>query len=124
LFAHPPAVDHEVIVVDDASSDSTPDVVRGFGGRVRGIRHDTNQGFASSCNDGAAGADGEFLVFLNNDTIPKPGWLDALVHYVDEHPDVAVVGSKLLFPNDTIQHAGVVICQDGHPRHVYTGFPA
>src|SRR5262249_40115950 len=34
------------------------------------------------------------------------------------------VGSKLLYPDDTIQHAGVVICQDGYPRHIYTGFPA
>jgi glycosyltransferase involved in cell wall biosynthesis len=34
------------------------------------------------------------------------------------------VGAKLLFPDNTIQHAGLVICQDGHPRHIYTGFPA
>jgi GT2 family glycosyltransferase len=124
LFAHPPATPHEVIVVDDASSDSTGELLEGFGPRVRVVRHETNRGFATSCNDGAAAALGEFLVFLNNDTIPKPGWLDALVHYADEHQDAAVVGSKLLFPNDTIQHAGVVICQDRHPRHVYAGFPA
>ena len=36
----------------------------------------------------------------------------------------AIVGAKLLFPNDTVQHAGVVICQDGNPRHLYAGFPA
>jgi GT2 family glycosyltransferase len=83
-----------------------------------------NSGFGIACNDGAAVARGEFFVFLNNDTIPKPQWLDALVRYADEHPKASVVGSKLLFPNDTIQHAGVVICQDGYPRHIYTGFPA
>jgi hypothetical protein len=63
-------------------------------------------------------------VFLNNDTLPEPGWIEALVHYADVHPRAAVVGAKLLFRNDTIQHAGVVICQDRYPRHLYTGFPA
>ena len=124
LFSHPPTVEFEVIVVDDASTDSTPDLLDSYEGRIRVVRHDTNTGFATACNDGAAVAVGEFLVFLNNDTIPKPQWLDSLVRYADEHPKASVVGSKLLFPNDTIQHAGVVICQDGYPRHLYTGFPA
>jgi hypothetical protein len=52
------------------------------------------------------------------------GWLDALVAELDSEPSVAVAGSKLLFPNDTVQHAGVVVCQDGNPRHIYAGFPA
>jgi hypothetical protein len=50
--------------------------------------------------------------------------LDALVSYAAEHPAAAAVGSKLLYPNKTIQHAGVVIRYDRWPRHVYTGFPA
>src|SRR5262249_47182435 len=40
------------------------------------------------------------------------------------HPEVSIVGSKLVYPDNTIQHAGVVICQDHYPRHIYTGFPA
>ena len=124
LFNTPSSVEFEVIVVDDASSDSTSEVLTRFENRIQVVRHDVNRGFATACNDGAAAASGEFLVFLNNDTIPKPQWLDALVGYTDEHSNAAVVGSKLLFPNDTIQHAGVVICQDGFPRHIYTGFPS
>jgi hypothetical protein len=46
------------------------------------------------------------------------------VRYAGNNPRAAVVGSKLLFPDGTIQHAGVAICQDHEPRHVYTGFPA
>src|SRR5439155_17167350 len=83
-----------------------------------------NGGFAAACNDGVAAAEGDELVFLNNDTIPTKGWLDAMLAYAKDRPRVAVVGSKLLFPNDTVQHAGVIICQDGNPRHLYTGFPA
>jgi len=114
----------EIIVVDDGSNDSTPQLLAGYGDQVHHLKHGANLGFARACNHGAEVAIGSDLVFLNNDTIPKEGWLDALVHHADTHPRAAVVGSKLLFPNETIQHAGVVICQDRRPRHIYTGFPS
>jgi GT2 family glycosyltransferase len=114
----------EVIVVDDGSKDTTPEVLQTYRERLRVVTHKRNLGFATSCNDGAAASSSRFVVFLNNDTLPVEGWLDALVAYAEHHERAAVVGSKLLFPNDTIQHAGVVICQDRVPRHVYAGFPA
>jgi GT2 family glycosyltransferase len=114
----------EVIVVDDASTDSTPQLLSGYGEPVRTVRLDSNCGFASACNAGARAAGSEYLVFLNNDTEVRQGWLGALAAYADAHPEAAVVGAKLLFPNDTVQHAGVVISQDFLARHVYAGFPA
>jgi GT2 family glycosyltransferase len=124
ILGEPPAVPFELIVVDDASKDETPRLLESYGDRVRTVRLDANQGFAGACNAGAAAAQGELLVFLNNDTIPVTGWLDSLVAHADAEPAAGIVGAKLLFPNETIQHAGVVICQDGNPRHLYAGFPA
>jgi GT2 family glycosyltransferase len=119
-----PEAGFELIVVDDASVDSTPELLSGYREAVRSLRLESNSGFATASNAGAGAARGEYLVFLNNDTVPQDGWLEALVRYADAHPAAVVVGSKLLFPNDTIQHAGVVICRDGLPRHLYAGFPA
>jgi GT2 family glycosyltransferase len=124
VLAEPPDVSFELIVVDDASPDDTPQLLERYGERVRTVRLDDNRGFAGACNAGAAAATGELLVFLNNDTIPVAGWLDTLVAYAEENPQAGIVGAKLLFPNETIQHAGVVVCQDGNPRHLYAGFPA
>jgi GT2 family glycosyltransferase len=114
----------EIIVVDDASSDRTPSLLTEYGDAIRVVTNERNTGFAGACNKGAATATGHYLVFLNNDTHPLPGWLDALVGYADKHPNAAVVGSKLLFPDNTVQHAGVVITEALNPLHIYSGFPA
>jgi GT2 family glycosyltransferase len=125
LLASPAArAEVELVIVDDRSSDATPEMLESYGDRIRVVHHDRNLGFGVSCNDGAAAASGDWLVFLNNDTLPQPGWLDALLTYAAPRDRLGAVGAKLLFPNDTIQHAGVVLSRDRHPRHIYAGFPA
>lgn len=62
--------------------------------------------FAENCNRGALLANRGTLVFLNDDTVPQPGWLEALVTPLAEH-DVGITGAKLLYPDRTIQHAGI-----------------
>jgi GT2 family glycosyltransferase len=117
-------VQREIIVVDDGSSDLTPELLRAYDRQIAVVRNDTAIGFAGACNAGAAIATGDYIVFLNNDTIPQPLWLDRMVEYIEERPKCAMVGSKLLFPNDTIQHCGVVFGLDRYPHHIYAGFPA
>ncbi len=116
--------DTEIVVVDDGSVDATGALLEGLGDRLVAVTQAENHGFASACNAGAAAASGELLVFLNNDTLPTPGWLDALVDEADAHPEAAVIGAKLLWPDNVVQHAGVVITQGGLPHHIYSGFPA
>jgi GT2 family glycosyltransferase/glycosyltransferase involved in cell wall biosynthesis len=113
----------EIIVVDDASPDETPRMLAAFKDAVRVVTHASNMGFGQSCNDGAAVAESDILVLLNNDTVPRRGWLDALLGYARVHPDAGIVGAKLLYPDGCVQHAGVTICEDRRPRHLYRGFP-
>jgi len=116
--------DCEVVVVDDASPDATPQLLAGYGEAIRVVGREQSGGFAVACNDGAAAARGELLLFLNNDTEPRPGWLEALRGYASANPEAAVLGAKLLYPGEVVQHAGVVFGQDGYPHHLYAGFPA
>lgn len=125
LAATTHGIEYEVIIVDNGSTDETPALLAGLGGDVQVIRNQENLGFAKACNQGAKAARGRYLVFLNNGTIPQPGWLDALVREVEDHADVAVVGSKLLYPDGTIQHAGVAFSRAWFtPYHLYRGCPA
>ncbi len=117
--------EYELIVVDNGSTDGTTDFLRQLSGDVRVIVNKENLGFAKACNQGAAAARGKYLVFLNNDTIPQPGWLTALVAEVDSYTEVGIVGSKLLYPDGTVQHAGVVRdCSRRLPYHIYKSFAA
>jgi GT2 family glycosyltransferase len=120
----PSECEWEIVIVDDGSEDRDLDRLVDEYDRVGLIRLEQNSGFAVACNTGAAAAGAcDYLVFLNNDTLPVPGWLDALVREASLHPDAAAVGARLLFPNGTVQHAGVAIGRDGWPRHLYTLFP-
>jgi GT2 family glycosyltransferase len=114
--------DVEVVVVDDGSTDGTREFLEAAAG-IDVVRHATSAGFAASCNGGAAEGSGEYVLFLNNDTQGEDGWLDALVSYADANKRAAIVGARLLYQNGTIQHAGIVVCADLLPRHVYRGFP-
>lgn len=102
----------EVIVVDDGSSDGTRQALSNYPG-VRCLLNATNRGFIASCNQGAAAALGEHLVFLNNDTQVLPGWLDALIGTFEERSDAGLVGSRLIYPDGRQQEAGAILAADG-----------
>jgi len=102
--------------------------------RVRVLSNVENLGFAKACNQGARAAveffeaaqkspreknaddksktvREHFLLFLNNDTVPLAGWLEALLDALLHEPRAAIAGSKLLYPDGRVQHAGVVVCE-------------
>jgi GT2 family glycosyltransferase len=120
---------YELILVDNGSMDGTPALLERWQHAATIIRNHENHGFARACNQGARAARGEYLLFLNNDTEVTDGWLEALLRVVKQDASVAAVGSKLLYPDGTLQHAGVLLVDDqqqGDPlvgRHLYQRMP-
>jgi GT2 family glycosyltransferase len=113
----------EVLIVDNDSRDPE---TRNFLGRVkhRVVPFSEPFNFARMNNYAAAAAQGEHLVFLNDDTEAlSAGWLETMLEH-SQRPEVGAVGARLLFPNRTIQHAGVVIGIHGKAGHAFWGFPA
>ena len=112
IAAQLPRASFEVIVVDDCSPDRSAEVLQ----QVRGVRlllNEKNQGFIRSCNIGAKAATGEYLYFLNNDTEVIHGWLDELLNTFHLFSNVGFVGSKLIYPDGSLQEAGGIIWKDG-----------
>ncbi len=130
LASHATKCTFEVIVMDDVSSDATPEIITKIDG-VRYVRNEENLGFLRNCNKAAGLAKGSYLVFLNNDTVVLPGWLDALYDTFAQFPSVGLAGSKLIFPDGRLQEAGGIIWNDAsgwnwgrlaspeHPRFNY-----
>lgn len=111
----PPNFRGEIIVIDDASTDETPAVIEEFArqdARFKSLRNEQNAGFIRSCNRAAEAANGEVIVFLNNDTLPQPGWLPPLLKTLQDYPEAGAVGGKLIYPDGTLQEAGGVIFSD------------
>jgi GT2 family glycosyltransferase len=113
--------DYEIIVVDNGSSDGTPDFLREqqAAGHLNAILNPENLGFARASNQGARAAAGKYLVFLNNDTVVTSGWLRELCRCAGEDDRIAAVGAKLLFPDESVQHAGAVFNANKKIYHIY-----
>jgi GT2 family glycosyltransferase len=107
---------YEVIVVDDGSSDGTSGLLEQID-RVVTLRNEQNLGFIGSCNRGAASARGEFLVFLNNDTVVTHGWLEAMARTFRTVPGIGLAGAKLIYPDGRLQEAGSMIWRDATGYH-------
>jgi len=109
----------EVIVVDNASTDTSVSIVQSFLPRVRLIQNETNLGYAGGNNVGLQAAKGDILVLLNQDTVVQPGWLTAIVDTLADET-IGIVGCKGLYPDGkTIQHAGTKIrFEDAYTEHI------
>ncbi len=104
--------EYEIILADDHSSDETIYAENIFPFLVKSKPLE-NIGFLRNCNLAANKARGEYLVFLNNDTVVHENWLQALVDIIDNDSSVGLVGSKLVYPDGKLQEAGGIIWRDG-----------
>ncbi|MGD8585899.1 MAG: glycosyltransferase family 2 protein [Chloroflexota bacterium] len=109
--------DHEVILVDNASSDDSVAFVRQNFPEVSVISLNENRGFTGACNAGFASAEGEYIVLLNNDTETDAGWLAAIVDAFATHAEAGSIASKILLfdRRDHFHTAGDYYRLDGIP---------
>ena len=95
LHAAPPSTPHGIVVVDNGSTDGSVAIARTWAD-VRVVEVGSNAGFARANNIGIRESRGDAILLLNNDTIVPPGAIDRLVDELNRHPDVAVVGPRLV----------------------------
>jgi GT2 family glycosyltransferase len=96
LTSSTPAIPHDIVVVDNASTDGSVQAVRTRWPGIAIIEQPSNTGFAAGNNVGIRASTGTLILLLNNDTIVPAGAIDALVAALLAHPDAAVAGPRLL----------------------------
>ena len=113
----------EILVVDNGSRE--PETLQWLKAlqkkedRVRILQWNRPFNYSAVNNFAASGAEGEYFLFLNNDTeVITPSWIEEMLMYA-QSPDVGAVGAKLFYPDGTIQHAGVVLGMGGTAGHIY-----
>ena len=118
--------DYEIVVVDNGSDEADAKALLAELATVSGIKivpYDVPFNFSAICNVGASHATGEYLLFLNNDTeVISPGWLEEMMMFA-QRPDVGVVGAKLYYENNTVQHAAIVLNRHYTAKHAFVGEP-
>jgi N-acetylglucosaminyl-diphospho-decaprenol L-rhamnosyltransferase len=110
VYRHQPQTPFEVIVVDNASSDNSCDMVERDFPQVNLIRHHENGGFAAGTNIGMRAAQGATILLLNSDAYVFDGTLQDTIRFMEENPDVGVMGPQL-------------VCEDGSPQPSARPFP-
>jgi GT2 family glycosyltransferase len=97
------AVPFEIWIIDNASQDGSVEAIRERFPAVNLICNTRNAGFTEANNQGIRECRGEYILCLNPDTICLEGAIDRLVEYLDQHPTVGIVGSKILNPDGSLQ---------------------
>jgi len=110
-------IEHEVIVVDNASRDESRRLIAAEYPEVRLLPLESNRGLTGGCNAGIGIARGEIMALLNNDAEAEAGWLTALVDALERHPEAGSAASKMLLydQRDVINTAGDYYGRDGIP---------
>jgi GT2 family glycosyltransferase len=127
LFARSTYADFEVLLVDNGSTDARSRATFAAWAerdrRVRLLRYDVPFNYAKINNWAVAQADGAYVVLLNNDTeIETADWLEAMMEQA-QRPSIGAVGALLLYDDDTVQHAGVILGINGVAGHSHKHLP-
>lgn len=113
---------YSITIVDNGSKKpETLEYLRSCGHQV--VRHDAPFNYSELINLGAAAIDADHLLLLNNDIeVISPDWIEALLEH-SQRPEIGAVGARLLFPNGTVQHEGIVCGRGRIAGNVHLGWP-
>ncbi|MFQ5577512.1 MAG: glycosyltransferase family 2 protein [Anaerolineae bacterium] len=103
VYANPPAIPFEVLVVDNASTDGSATMVQRRFPQVRLMVNDDNVGFAQANNQAIRHSKGDYVLLLNSDTKVKPHALNRLLDFLKAHPQAGAVGARILNPDGSLQ---------------------
>lgn len=112
ILQHSSTISYQIIIGDDASTDETASIQERIG-NIEISKHDPGLGFLRNCNHASRLARGKYILFLNNDTVVQPGWLDTLMQTIESSDEIGMVGSKLVYPEGLLQEAGGIIFSNG-----------
>ena len=120
IWAHTEGARYEVVVVENGSHPSEALPLQPYRGQFRYVPLTVNRFFGEGNNIGAEAAQGEILVFLNNDAMVCEGWLEPLVAAVSR-PEVGAAGARLLFSDGRVQETGALLRRDGSALQLEKG---
>lgn len=98
----------EIIIIDNNSDAETKQLITSLGTFAKIIVNDKNESYSYANNQGAKLATGKYIVFMNNDVQGISGWMDAFEDTFEKDAGIGIQGAKLLYPNEKVQHAGIV----------------
>lgn len=93
----------EIVVVDNASTDGAPELVEDKFPDVNLIRNDQNLGFAKANNIGIVKSVGKYICLINSDAYPLEDCLEQMCNYMENHPEIGILGPKLKYPDGSLQ---------------------
>ncbi len=130
IFETTSGISFEVIVVDDCSTDGSPEMVLNQYPQVRLIKNPMNMRYAKTNNSGISASQGRYGLLLNSDTVIQQGAFETLVDFMDSHPEAAAAGPKLVNPDGSVQHCirsfpSVIpmLCQSLNLHKIWPGNP-
>ena len=104
LEAHPPTGSFEILVVDNASSDGTPEMIAERFPSVRLSRNTCNAGYSKGVNQGIESSRGRHILVLNPDIVVIEGSIDNLIRFLERTPDAGIAAAKLVYPDGRLQY--------------------